>query len=141
MDAIAHCIETFLAPSFNPPADGIALDGLERGWQHLRRAVETPGDRVARRHMMSASVQGEGRLQRLARAMGVSGETGDGRQVAAAVQQMSADIGLPPGLGALGVARSAWETVIDRALADHCHKTNPREASRADYETMLAEPT
>ncbi|MEE2865413.1 MAG: iron-containing alcohol dehydrogenase, partial [Pseudomonadota bacterium] len=24
MDAISHCIETYLAPSFNPPADGIA---------------------------------------------------------------------------------------------------------------------
>ena len=30
MDAIAHCIETFLSPAFNPPADGIALDGLAR---------------------------------------------------------------------------------------------------------------
>ena len=30
MDAVAHCIETFLAPSFNPPAEGIALDGLRR---------------------------------------------------------------------------------------------------------------
>ena len=28
MDAIAHCMETFMAPPFNPPADGIALDGL-----------------------------------------------------------------------------------------------------------------
>ncbi len=28
MDAIAHCMETFMAPAFNPPADGIALDGL-----------------------------------------------------------------------------------------------------------------
>ena len=32
MDAIAHCMETFMAPAVNPPADGIALDGLERGW-------------------------------------------------------------------------------------------------------------
>ena len=29
MDAIAHCMETFMAPAFNPPADGIALDGLD----------------------------------------------------------------------------------------------------------------
>ena len=28
MDAISHCIETFLSSAFNPPADGIALDGL-----------------------------------------------------------------------------------------------------------------
>ncbi|WP_205421164.1 hypothetical protein [Rhizobium terrae] len=30
MNAIAHCIGTFLSPAFNPPADGIALDGLRR---------------------------------------------------------------------------------------------------------------
>jgi 4-hydroxybutyrate dehydrogenase len=58
MDAVAHCIETFLAPAFNPPADGIALDGLERAWAHISIAVEQPGNRDARRNMMSASMQG-----------------------------------------------------------------------------------
>jgi 4-hydroxybutyrate dehydrogenase len=58
MDAIAHCIETFLAPAFNPPADGIALDGLWRGWRHIERATREPGDRDARLNMMSASMQG-----------------------------------------------------------------------------------
>ena len=58
MDAIAHCIETFLSPAFNPPADGIALDGLWRGWRHIERATREPGDRGARLNMMSASMQG-----------------------------------------------------------------------------------
>ncbi|WP_438396655.1 iron-containing alcohol dehydrogenase [Caballeronia sp. DA-9] len=58
MDAIAHCIETFLAPAFNPPADGIALDGLWRAWRHIERATHRPDDRVARMNMMSASMQG-----------------------------------------------------------------------------------
>ena len=58
MDAIAHCLETFMAPAFNPPADGIALDGLWRGWQHIERATRQPDDRVARMNMMSASMQG-----------------------------------------------------------------------------------
>lgn len=31
MDAITHCIEAFLAPTVNPPAEGVALDGLRRG--------------------------------------------------------------------------------------------------------------
>ncbi len=58
MDAIAHCIETFMAPAFNPPADGIALDGLWRAWAHIERATREPHDREARLQMMSASMQG-----------------------------------------------------------------------------------
>ncbi len=58
MDAIAHCMETFMAPAFNPPADGIALDGLERGWHHIERATRDGSDREARFNLMSASMQG-----------------------------------------------------------------------------------
>jgi alcohol dehydrogenase class IV len=58
MDAIAHCMETFMAPAFNPPADGIALDGLERGWNSIERATRDGLDREARLNMMSASMQG-----------------------------------------------------------------------------------
>ncbi len=59
MDAIAHCLETFMAPAFNPPADGIALDGLQRGWAHLERACRAGATEVdARLQMMSASMQG-----------------------------------------------------------------------------------
>ena len=58
MDAIAHCMETFLAAAFNPPADGIALDGLTRGWAHIERATRNGQDAEARRQLMSASMQG-----------------------------------------------------------------------------------
>ncbi|QDQ86407.1 iron-containing alcohol dehydrogenase [Alcaligenaceae bacterium SJ-26] len=58
MDAIAHCMETFMAPAFNPPADGIALDGLRRAWAHIETATREPGNRDARLNMMSASMQG-----------------------------------------------------------------------------------
>lgn len=58
MDAIAHCIETFMSPLFNPPADGIALDGLRRAWQHIEQATKFPDDKEARLNMMSASMQG-----------------------------------------------------------------------------------
>ncbi len=58
MDAIAHCMETFMAAPFNPPADGIALDGLARGWAHIERATRQGQDREARLNMMSASMQG-----------------------------------------------------------------------------------
>jgi 4-hydroxybutyrate dehydrogenase len=58
MDAIAHCIETFLSKADNPPADAIALDGLYRGVSSIEAAVRDGSDRAARRNMMSASMQG-----------------------------------------------------------------------------------
>ena len=184
MDAIAHCMETFMSAAFNPPADGIALDGLRRGWAHIERATRNGADREARLNMMSASMQGamafqkglgcvhslshslgginprlhhgtlnavflpavirfnalteslqkEQRLQRMAEAMGL-GSAGD---VPEAVRDMSARLGLPPGLHAMGVEESVFERVIDGALLDHCHKTNPRVASADDYREMLA---
>jgi 4-hydroxybutyrate dehydrogenase len=58
MDAVAHCMETFMSAAFNPPADGIALDGLERAWANIARATKDGSDRDARLNMMSASMQG-----------------------------------------------------------------------------------
>jgi len=58
MDAIAHCMETFMSAAFNPPADGIALDGLTRGWGHIEAATRNGQDAEARRQLMSASMQG-----------------------------------------------------------------------------------
>ena len=58
MDAIAHCLETFMSAAFNPPADAIALDGLERGWHHIELATRDGSHTEARRQMMSASMQG-----------------------------------------------------------------------------------
>lgn len=183
MDAIAHCMETFMAPAFNPPADGIALDGLRRGWAHIERATRDGSDREARLNLMSASMQGalafqkglgcvhslshslggvdprlhhgslnamflpaviefnaqaesirgENRLQRMADAMGL----GSGDEIPDAIRKMNARLGLASGLGALGVGRDAFERVIDGAMADHCHKTNPRTATRDDYRKML----
>lgn len=58
MDALAHCIETFLAPSNNPPAEAIALDGAARVAGFLLRAVENGQDRDARWNMMMAAMEG-----------------------------------------------------------------------------------
>ena len=58
MDAITHCIEAVLATPINPPADGIGLDGLWRGWRYIKRAVEDGSDRTARWEMMMASTEG-----------------------------------------------------------------------------------
>lgn len=58
MDAIAHCMETFMAPSVNTPADGIALEGLFRGWSNIERATHSGQDKDARMNMMCASMHG-----------------------------------------------------------------------------------
>src|SRR3954447_16101382 len=39
MDALSHCVETFLSPRFNPPAEAIALDGAGRIMRQLERAA------------------------------------------------------------------------------------------------------
>ena len=58
MDAISHCVETYCSPKFNPVADAIALDGLERAWRALPRTLEAPNDIEARSQMMMAALQG-----------------------------------------------------------------------------------
>jgi 4-hydroxybutyrate dehydrogenase len=58
MDAFTHCVETFLSPRFNPPAEAIALDGAARAWRWVEQAVSHPQDVEARREMMMAGIQG-----------------------------------------------------------------------------------
>ena len=58
MDAISHCIETFLSPRFNPPADAIALDGLARAVRWLPQAFADGDSLAARSEMMMAALQG-----------------------------------------------------------------------------------
>jgi len=58
MDALTHCIETFLSPRINPPADAIALDGAERAIAWIERATKEGSHREARWNMMMASMEG-----------------------------------------------------------------------------------
>ena len=185
MDAIAHCMETFMSAAFNPPADGIALDGLTRGWAHIEQATTNGSDRDARLHMMSASMQGamafqkglgavhslshslggvnprlhhgtlnamflpavvrfnagaesvqkEKRLERMAHAMGL-GQAGD---IPEAIRDMNARLALPTGLAAMGVTPDMFDDIIKGAMADHCHKTNPRVATPEEYRELLTQ--
>ena len=58
MDALTHCIETYLSPRDNPTADAIALDGAGRARNWIERATQIGGDLEARRQMMVASLHG-----------------------------------------------------------------------------------
>ncbi|HVL71764.1 MAG TPA: iron-containing alcohol dehydrogenase [Beijerinckiaceae bacterium] len=58
MDALSHCVETFLSPRDNPPAEAIALDGAGRIARNLERAVADGSDREARRELMIGALEG-----------------------------------------------------------------------------------
>lgn len=62
-DAIARCVEAYLSRGYNPPADGIALDGLSRAVHHLHKVLKN--DNIeSRREMMAASLNGSLALQK-----------------------------------------------------------------------------
>ncbi|MDO9637577.1 MAG: iron-containing alcohol dehydrogenase [Pseudotabrizicola sp.] len=56
MDALTHCIEAYLGAGWNPPADGIALDGVRRAAGHLERAVSDGNDLGARRELLATAL-------------------------------------------------------------------------------------
>jgi len=89
---------------------------------------------VVRFNAQAESMRKERRLERMAHAMGL-GAAGD---IPDAIRDMNARLDLPAGLAAMGVRREQFDQIIKGALADHCHKTNPRIASPRDYEEILA---
>ncbi|MGL4728598.1 MAG: iron-containing alcohol dehydrogenase [Bosea sp. (in: a-proteobacteria)] len=58
MDALSHCIETFLSPRINPPAEAIALDGAGRIWRNLGAAVRDGTNAKARWELMMGALEG-----------------------------------------------------------------------------------
>jgi 4-hydroxybutyrate dehydrogenase len=55
---------------------------------------------------------------------------------ATAVVDLRARLGLPSGLGSVGIQASHLDVLADKALADACHQSNPRETSRDDLLTL-----
>lgn len=178
MDAISHCLETYMAPAFNPPAEAIALHGLEAGLGAIERATTDGSDPEARRQMMVAALEGAmafqkglGAVHALTHPLGAIralnlhhgtlnavlmpavlrfnrpalGAKWDvlARRMGGApdrvIATLTARLGMPAGLAAMGVTEAMMETVSGEALTDHCHATNPRPATRADYLQILRE--
>jgi alcohol dehydrogenase class IV len=102
---------------------------------------------VVRFNAEAESVHKERRMERMAYAMGL-GEMGGGvvsaaasaqaaEAIAQAITAMNARLNLPKGLAEIGVTPDCFDQVIAGAMADHCHKTNPRLATEQDYREML----
>ncbi len=181
MDALTHCIETYLSPRVNPPAEAIALDGLSRAARWLRRAVEDGSDLEARYQMMMAALEGGltfqkglgavhsmshalggrstnplhhgtlnavilphvlrfneahvgGKYARLAEAMDLAPKA----DLAAAIEGLNRDLGLPASLSAMGVSREEVAPLAQWAFEDHSTPTNPRAATAEDFATLFA---
>jgi 4-hydroxybutyrate dehydrogenase len=182
LDALSHCVETFLSPRFNPPAEAIALDGAGRIWRNIDVACANGGNVQARSEMMMGALEGGltfqkglGAVHALSHALGglrqpslhhgtlnaillppvlrfnadhvgdkvarLSDAMGlpESAALAAEIEALNHRLNIPKGLRTLGVPADKLPWVIERALEDHSHVTNPRPVTRDDYARLLAE--
>lgn len=184
MDAFTHNIECFLANVYNPPADAIALDGLEKAWKYVERATKDGQDREARTNMAMAAMEGAmvfqkglgavhalshptgglkgyrlhhgtlnavylpavlrfngpavgDKFAKVAEVMGLPASEGTADGVANAVAGLNERLGIPKGLGAMGLKKEEVERIADGALGDHCHLSTPRQPTRAQYIELI----
>jgi alcohol dehydrogenase class IV len=101
-------------------------------------------DHVMRFNLQSASAK----MAELARVAGVTGVAGMSEEAAARafigwLAQMKVNVGIPATLGALRSARPVTKAdipaLVDVAIRDTCHATNPRKCTSADFERIFAE--
>ena len=64
MDALAHNLEAYCAPSFHPMADGIALEGMKLIKKWLLEAVNNGSNVKARMNMLTAASMGSTAFQK-----------------------------------------------------------------------------
>jgi 4-hydroxybutyrate dehydrogenase len=180
LNALSHCIETFLSPRYNPPAEAIALDGAGRVWRNIERAVEDGGNLKVRTEMMIAALEGgltfqkglgavhslshalgglsylklhhgtlnailmphvlrfnaphvADKIHRLKAAMGVS----QSADFSIELKELNERVGIPRGLREVGVIPEIFPLVIERALIDHSHATNPIPLTAGEYAQIL----
>ena len=176
MDAISHCLETYMAPAFNPPAEAIALHGLDCGLRSIVIAAADGRTIAARRDMMVCALEGAmafqkglGAVHALTHPLGAIRslnlhhgtlnavlmpevlrfnretigekwailESRMGGAPDRVITDLNRRLGLPSGLAEMGVTDAMMEEVSGAALLDHCHATNPRIATRAEYLEIL----
>jgi alcohol dehydrogenase class IV len=64
MDALAHCLEAYCAPGFQPLCEGIAVEGMRLVKDWLPRAVHEGRDVEARAYMLAAASMGSTAFQK-----------------------------------------------------------------------------
>lgn len=76
----------------------------------------------------------EDKFRRMARAMELTDETGEG--VVNYLKALNERIGIPNCLSAIGVLPSHIDTLADMAIADFAHPNNPKPVSRDDFKRL-----
>ena len=77
------------------------------------------------------------KYRKVAQVMGLPESEGNAAGVANAVADLNTRLGIPTGLGAMGLGQEAVEKIADGALGDHCHLSTPRQPTRAQYIELI----
>jgi alcohol dehydrogenase class IV len=85
MDALTHCVESYLSTTYHPICDGIAVEGLRHIFKGLEVAVRDGGNLEARTEMMTGALlggisfhKGLGVVHALSHALGFEGRAHHG---------------------------------------------------------------
>ena len=99
-------------------------------------------DHVMRFNLSAATAK----MAELAHAAGVVSVAGGARsaessaaEFVAWLTRLKVQLGIPAGLGAVGVKAQQIDALVNVAIDDICHKTNPRPCSRGDFERIFRE--
>jgi hypothetical protein len=76
---------------------------------------------------------------RVAAALGVDANGDPASAVASAIEALNREIGIAPRLRDLGIESGDIPGLVDIAVADPCHATNPRPCSAADFTRLFSE--
>lgn len=60
---VSRCVDSYLSPGYHPPADGLALDALNRVWLNMKPALKKE-NLAARREIMAAGLNSSFALQK-----------------------------------------------------------------------------
>ena len=84
---------------------------------------------------MEFNIEGcEGKFRRIARALEIENESGEG--VVNYLFDLNAKINIPSKLRAIGVKKEHLDTLADLAIADFAHPNNPKPVTREDFRRL-----
>ena len=77
------------------------------------------------------------KFKKVAQVMGLPEREANATGVANAVAALNERLGIPKGLGAMGLSQGEVEKIADGALGDHCHLSTPRQPTKAQYVELI----